>query len=203
MWGQAAAGAASSLVGPLMSMGTTAMAQNRARKYQTRFMKNAIQWRMDDMRKAGLNPILAAGSQPPVPGIGTGGGTGSVDTLGAVQKAMAMADELKKVKAERKEREQAIDRTMHQSIQSFQQTQLLNAQTATAKQQARKTAAEAAILERQVPMARVKGDIASSVEKFLRGAASSAKEARKEIRQEGVLPWYMEKNWPKSQRKSK
>ena len=34
-------------------------------------MQNAHQWEVDDLRAAGLNPILSAGGSPQKPGVGT------------------------------------------------------------------------------------------------------------------------------------
>jgi len=63
-----------SLAGSGMSAGVSAVNTNQAWKRQKKVMKRQIQWRVKDLRKAGLNPVLAAGA-----GLG-GGGAPSVAT---------------------------------------------------------------------------------------------------------------------------
>lgn len=64
----AAGGAAGGLIGGIFNLGATAMAANRSAKEARRAWarnvfsyKHRYQWAMDDLRAAGLNPILAAG----------------------------------------------------------------------------------------------------------------------------------------------
>lgn len=40
---------------------------SRARRFAREVMQSRYQWQMEDMRKAGLNPILAFGQSPPAP----------------------------------------------------------------------------------------------------------------------------------------
>ncbi len=60
---------ATGLFGSGLDFGISAAASKTAWSRQKRMMQKAIQWRVGDMRKAGINPILAAGS------IGGGGGS--------------------------------------------------------------------------------------------------------------------------------
>ena len=54
------------------------------REFQERTMKHAIRWRVEDMKAAGINPLLAAG-------FGGGSASGSMATFGNPAQALAQA----------------------------------------------------------------------------------------------------------------
>jgi hypothetical protein len=54
-----------SMIGSAISAGVSAKVAYENRKFQERMTKNRYQYQMEDMRKAGLNPILASGQAPP------------------------------------------------------------------------------------------------------------------------------------------
>lgn len=114
--------------------------QRRDISSKERFAKNKYQWQMKDMRKAGLNPILAAGASP---GSAGAGGTASGGQLGSSQVGTAAAanrvakqlenknqaeiDELVARKAAANAAEQeAKSRTTAQDIQNNRQKRLDN-----------------------------------------------------------------------------
>lgn len=68
-WGGAAIG----LAGDLIGAGISSAQAGAQRRFQERMYKHRYQYQMEDMQKAGLNPILAAGSQPPGPPAGAMG----------------------------------------------------------------------------------------------------------------------------------
>lgn len=81
MW-QAAAGAAAgqaagSALSGMIDFGFGALASAQAYKRQKKILKNQIQWRVDDMRAAGLNPILAVS-----PGAGSSSGSVAMGATG-------------------------------------------------------------------------------------------------------------------------
>lgn len=94
-------------------MGKTSAAmvqQRRAQKHATQAFKHRYRWSMNDMRKAGLNPILAHGGNPGVAqtispvAIQAGGGIGQ-----ALEQGLRRKDELAKVRAEEKRAQSATD----------------------------------------------------------------------------------------------
>lgn len=57
-----------SLVGNAMSSNSANKAATKANAFTEREMKNRHQWEVDDLRSAGLNPILSAGGTPSIGG---------------------------------------------------------------------------------------------------------------------------------------
>lgn len=51
---------AGAVAGGAMSLGSSALSSYLSYKQQKKFMQNRHQWEVDDLRKAGLNPILSA-----------------------------------------------------------------------------------------------------------------------------------------------
>ncbi len=76
----AAAGIGGSLISSAGSLFGQSNAARQAFKYQKRIMQNQVRWRVGDLERAGINPILAANM-----GLGTGGGGGGVSTPGFPQ----------------------------------------------------------------------------------------------------------------------
>lgn len=62
-------GAAASLLGAAGQNSAAAQAARASIRASQRFAQNAHQWTVSDMRKAGLNPILAAGHTNPAPSM--------------------------------------------------------------------------------------------------------------------------------------
>lgn len=144
-------GAGSALTGGLIGAGggvaSAAMMAREAkknRKFQKKMYRHRYQYTVKDMRKAGINPILAAGS-----GLGGGGSpSGSMASQPDLSRIGEQVTTGKKVHSE-------------VAIQKLQRA-LIDAQTNTAGELARKTAAEADITEAGIPFAKMNEEFYNS-----------------------------------------
>lgn len=91
--GSAAISAAGSGISSAGGAAATQGGQRRARKFTREVMQNQRQWMADDLRKAGINPMLASGASP------TGHASGApavhmndpkIDLIGKMQSAQAI-----------------------------------------------------------------------------------------------------------------
>lgn len=109
------------LVGGIISSIGNIVQAGRNRRFQRQHAKNKYQWAVQDLRLAGLNPILAAGG-----GI-SGGGSPS----GAMGQISDLGDNIttaKKVESERKLRDETGKMQSQQTKLSQQQVRLIDAQ---------------------------------------------------------------------------
>lgn len=120
-------------------------------KRQVKFYRHRYRWQMDDMRKAGLNPILSASS-----GIGSIPNVDMADTSGpgeanrSIQNywsAKSVQENVKNVAADTRKKEAEID--TQRDLQSYYQSQKVGQDSANAKADLDLRAAEK-YLERQV-----------------------------------------------------
>lgn len=84
----AVGGALGAVAGPFVQWGSQAHSSHQNWNRQKALMKNAITWRVQDLRQAGLNPLLAVSGGLSGGGSPPGGlpGTGQFDIPGAMQK---------------------------------------------------------------------------------------------------------------------
>lgn len=95
---------------PFLEREWNAKAARRAREFTREVMKNQIQWKTEDLKKAGLNPMLAYSTpasgapniQADVPDVDFG------DTAGSIGRGVAVAKELRSWKIEKGLREEAL-----------------------------------------------------------------------------------------------
>lgn len=98
VWPALIAGGAA-LAGTLLTNKASAKEADRANQFTEEQLKNRHQWEVDDLRKAGLNPVLSAGAAPSI----GGSAKAEVQDIGeAVNSAMAakkLSAELKNIQA--------------------------------------------------------------------------------------------------------
>lgn len=103
------------IAGSLFDFGTGQASSAIQWSRQKKLAKHGVRWRMNDMRKAGVNPLLAvAGGMMPSSGSVPMGTTGRTDIAGAMQKVSSA---------------QAIQKTIEQLPEEMEERiKLLNAQ---------------------------------------------------------------------------
>ncbi|QXN75189.1 DNA pilot protein [Microvirus mar39] len=89
-WG-AIAGLAGGIIGNAMNNSSAKKTQERQERFTREQMQNAHQWEVEDLKKAGLNPVLSANSAHAIGGAS--GTTPQIDLPGAMQ-AGAQAENL-------------------------------------------------------------------------------------------------------------
>ena len=106
-WGAAIAGAAVQGGSGILGAHTGAFGAERQMKFQKKVLKNRYQWTVEDLRKAGINPLMAVhgmqagmaqGAQPPRADWGGGAG----DIIAQAPTRAATAKHLKQQAEERK-----------------------------------------------------------------------------------------------------
>lgn len=83
-------------------------AANLNNKYQKEFAQNAHQWETDDLKKAGLNPILSAGGGGAAASGGGTAGTGSIGITDAANSAAGLLQTVSNIDLQ-KSQEDAAD----------------------------------------------------------------------------------------------
>lgn len=162
MW-SAIANIGGSLIGDAVSTGLNYMAssalQRDAQQHQIELMKNAKQWQVEDLRKAGLNPILAAGVNTASPGSPTASFNGASNS--ALREAMASL----------RRKESAV---ADEQISTAQSVQKLNdAQAAKAKAEAERVKVDTQKAKAETQSAEIDADYREA-EKWLNGVGKVA-----------------------------
>lgn len=94
--------------------------QNDAQSFQRQFAQNQMQWRMADLRAAGLNPILAAGSQgASAPGTGIAGPRNTGSMVSSAVQARRVKSEIDLLKEQYQTQKVQQDTLATQSLKNF------------------------------------------------------------------------------------
>lgn len=137
----AAIGAAASIGSSISAYASAKKLQEDAQQFQTSFYKQRYQRQMEDMREAGLNPLLAYKT-----GVGPGTSAGIASTSGVGRLAEGM-----KEGAGAKERTTASELNKAQILTEKQKADTLYAQGILAGSSARDARAAAELKEAKIP----------------------------------------------------
>lgn len=148
-------GAAGSLAGSLLGAHSAKQSANRANKLTMDLAKNGIQYRVQDLRKAGLNPILAVTGSGGLGSVSSSGiqAAAPADYSGVVHSAVSLMDSLTKrqqqeVAAEGIKSQIALQR--NQIANSAADVKLKTAQADQAIQSADNMRAQSNLINQQV-----------------------------------------------------
>lgn len=145
-WG-ALAGAGGGLLGSVGSFFSQREAAEQAWKRQKKVLQNQVQWRVADLKAAGINPILAASA-----GLGGGGGASvgmaqSPDFAGAITKGAGVGAEASKVSSAKSLLKQQAETQRYQQESLVAQALSYDANASKAEADARISRAQAAEYE--------------------------------------------------------
>lgn len=150
-----AIGAAGSIAGSLLGANSAKDSANRANKLTMDLAKNGIQYRVQDLRKAGLNPILAVTGSGGLGSVSSSGiqAAQPADFSGVVNSAVSVFDALTKreqQKAAREGIESQIALQRNQIANSAADVRLKTAQADQAIQSADNMRAQSNLINQQV-----------------------------------------------------
>lgn len=156
-WGALAGGVSdlmSGILGTIEARHTSAM----SRRFARQVMMNRHQWEVQDLKNAGLNPVLSAG--------GTPGGVGASMTPAPVAAFSGVGESAREVprrRAEIEALEAGATASRSQAVKAHADTGVAEQSARLVAEQAEKTRVEREILERNIPKADVEKDVMEDV----------------------------------------
>ncbi|HGT5500505.1 TPA: hypothetical protein ACM38D_003828 [Escherichia coli] len=150
-----AIGAAGSIAGSLLGANSAKDSANRANKLTMDLAKNGIQYRVQDLRKAGLNPILAVTGSGGLGSVSSSGiqAAQPADFSGVVNSAVSVFDALTKRQQQEVAKEGILSQIALQKTQianSAADVKLKEAQAAQAVQSADNMRSQSNLINQQV-----------------------------------------------------
>lgn len=154
------AAAAGSIVSGLAQNKYNMDAQEDVQTFQRDMYKHRYQYQMLDMERAGLNPMLSAGAQPPGPPSGGGSSSATFDVVGAIQSAQAMKAKQQDIELSKQQQDLVKSNTaksdadtllsLQQAKESQQRQEKLGVEVEDLRNQVRSSSAKAWLSERDV-----------------------------------------------------
>lgn len=140
----------SALAGAAMDFANSGLGlyqSSKAFRQAKEMYQNRYQWAVDDLRKAGLNPILAAtGGGVSV----SGGGSGTQVPAGTLGSALSKSSAASLAREQIKTQEKQQELLWNQSVQAFNNAQYLGALKDQAKEQTRSIGMANEVMKEQV-----------------------------------------------------
>lgn len=165
MWEGAAIGGLAGLIGAGISAGVSSSEAKKQRKWAQAMYSKRYQMTMTDMRRAGLNPILAARQGP---GAVPAGAVGQIPNLGeAMTSGMSRGAQTQTERARRKQLNAAAGLAENQGSLIHEQSLLANAQRGTQFSQQEALARSAARDAAQARQYNAEASISEQRAKFL------------------------------------
>lgn len=182
----AAIGAGASIAGQYFANKQARGAVNRQIAFQREAYQHRYQWQMDDMRRAGLNPILSYSQGPPAAPAGASYTpqnimrdvpqyvSSAVQAYRASNEAQRMKAETKNIQEDTKYKGEQIKTEQTKQRQIWSDTQLKNAQGVLTSTQVQQSRSASALAESQTVINKFRALIAEEKTKVAKAGGKAA-----------------------------
>lgn len=175
-------GGAIGLIGGAMQNSAASAAANKQMAFQERSAKHSYQWAMDDMKKAGLNPMLAykqggagtlSGSSYTPQNIGSAAISGASSASSSAIAQSRQQTELDNIRADTALKASQDKTQAALQVQAMSQAGLANANSALATQQTQNAWSQEELLRQAIIQAQPKSTIAKFDNAFWNSPAAA------------------------------